>query len=64
MLMISKRTQQILSKRQMVAAMDPLEVKSLALTYKLTPAQVRALLMAYGRDWLKFDRAATQLRQR
>jgi hypothetical protein len=53
---------EILAKRHEAAAVDPFQVKALALTYKLTQAQVRGLLMKCGRNWLEFDRAASLLR--
>jgi hypothetical protein len=57
-----KRSNSILERRHVAAAVDPLEVKGLAVAYRITPAQVRGLLVKYGRDWLKFDKAAMQLR--
>jgi len=53
---------ELLEQREVATAADPFEVKGLALTYKITPGQVRGLLLKYGRDWLKFDRAAAALR--
>jgi hypothetical protein len=50
--------------RELAAAADPLEVQSLAIAYKITPVQVRALLLRYSHNWPKFDQAATQLRSR
>jgi hypothetical protein len=57
-----KRSDQILEQRRVAAVADPLEVKGLAVAYRITPAQVRALLLKYGHDWLEFDKAAMQLR--
>ena len=45
-------------------AADPFEMKGLAIAYKITPAQVAALLLKYGRNWLQFDRGAAALRRR
>jgi hypothetical protein len=56
------KSDSIVERRHVAAVADPLEVKGLALTYRITPAQVRGLLVKYGRDWLKFDKAALQLR--
>ena len=61
-IMRRKRGNSILERRHVAAAADPLEVKGLAIAYRITPAQVRGLLVKYGRDWLKFDKAAMQLR--
>ena len=57
-----KKESELLDQREIATAADPFEVKGLALTHKITPAQVRALLLKYGRDWLKFGRAAAELR--
>ena len=62
-IMIRKNREELLAQREVATAADPLEVKGLALTYKITPAQVRGLLLRYGRDWLRFDRAAAELRR-
>jgi hypothetical protein len=62
-IMIRKHSEELLAQREVATAADPFEVKGLALTYKITPAQVRALLLKCGRDWLQFDRAAAELRR-
>jgi hypothetical protein len=59
-----KHSEELLAQREVAATADPLEVKGLAIAYKITPAQVRALLLKHGRDWLKFNDAAAQLRTR
>ena len=61
--MSRKTNKHLLEQRKVATAADPFEVKGLALTYKITPAQVRALLLKYGRDWLRFDKAAATLRR-
>lgn len=58
----SIHTQQILAKREMVSTMEPLKVKGLAMRFGLTQAQVRALLMKHGRNWIEFAHAARILR--
>jgi hypothetical protein len=58
-----KHRKELLAQREVASTADPLEVKGLAIAYKITPAQVRALLLTCGRDWLKFDRAAAELRK-
>ena len=60
--MKTNRTGKIHAQREVATRADPLEVKGLAIAYRLTQAQVRVLLLQCGRDWLKFDRAATRLR--
>jgi hypothetical protein len=52
----------LLAQREAASAADPLEVKGLAIAYKITPAQVRGLLLKYGRNWLKVNHAAARLR--
>jgi len=58
----SNYSRQILVRREMASAMDPLKVKQLAMTFRLTQAQVRALFMKHGGNWMEFIRAAQRLR--
>jgi hypothetical protein len=62
--MIRTNVQKVLADRQRVATIDPLEVKRLAIHHGLTQGQIRGLLMAHGRDWVKFEQAARRLRSR
>jgi hypothetical protein len=62
--MITNRVQKVLADRQLVSTIDPREVKRLAIQNGLTQGQIRGLLMAHGRDWLKFEQAAQRLRSR
>lgn len=57
------RSQELSAQREVAFTADPLEVKGLAIAYKITPAQVRGLLLKYGRDWMKFNHAAARLRR-
>jgi hypothetical protein len=62
-IMNRKNSEELIAQREVATAADPFEVKGLAIAYKITPAQVRALLLKYGRNWLQFDRAAASLRR-
>jgi hypothetical protein len=44
--------------------MNPLEIKNLAIRFRLTQGQVRSLLIACGRDRQRLEQAADQLRNR